>query len=196
MCRPVYSLLGSPSMRKLVIAALILFPVVAVGWQVGSAEVSNYEFHDDLGYIAAQSRVNIGLQSPETDDQVRNDVIASAAEDGIRLRPDQVQVKRVTITFPRNPPLTHYDVAQCPSIFSCTRFISTSIRPSPNGVAGHLSTRTIFTVYVSPSAFGDYSRKPSSRTHPKSLKTFERKISTREKFRFSTFAALSLLKRV
>lgn len=111
MCRPVYSLLGSPSMRKLVIAALILFPVVAVGWQVGSAEVSNYEFHDDLGYIAAQSRVNIGLQSPETDDQVRNDVIASAAEDGIRLRPDQVQVKRVTITFPRNPPLTHYDVA-------------------------------------------------------------------------------------
>ena len=40
--------------------------------------------------------------------------------------------------------------------------------------------------------FWDYSRKPSNRTGSKSLKTLDRKISTREKFRFSLFALSSL----
>ena len=41
--------------------------------------------------------------------------------------------------------------------------------------------------------FWDYSRKPSNRTPRNSLKTLNRKISTREKFRFSHFACVSLL---
>ena len=41
--------------------------------------------------------------------------------------------------------------------------------------------------------FWDYSRKPSNRIPRKPLKTLDRKISTREKFRFSVFHFLSLL---
>jgi hypothetical protein len=84
------------SKRIRAIGLLILIPTMAVGWQIASAALSNIEFHDDLRDIAAQNGVNIGLNSPKTDDQVREDVVASAAEHGIHLQPEQVKLQRVT----------------------------------------------------------------------------------------------------
>jgi hypothetical protein len=69
---------------------------VIVGWQIASAEFNNIEFHDDLRDIAAQPGSNIGLNTPKTDDQVREQVVASAAEHGIYLQPEQVQLRRIT----------------------------------------------------------------------------------------------------
>ena len=81
--------------RTLAIALVILTPIVAIGWQIASADINNAEFHGDLRYIATQTSVNIGLTSPKTDDQVREDIIAAAAEDGIHLEPDQIKLQRI-----------------------------------------------------------------------------------------------------
>lgn len=83
--------------RARVIGVLIFIIVVAAGWQIASAEISSIEFRDDLRYIAAQNAANIGVATPKTDDQVREDVVASAAEYGIQLQPDQIQLQRITI---------------------------------------------------------------------------------------------------
>lgn len=83
--------------RARVIGVLIFIIVVAAGWQIASAEISSIEFRDDLRYIAAQNAANIGVATPKTDDQVREDVVASAAEYGIHLQPDQIQLQRITI---------------------------------------------------------------------------------------------------
>ena len=85
---------------------MILAAVLAVGWQIASAEISSAEFHGDLTYIARQLGANVGLGSPKTDDQVRQDVISSAAEHGIHLQPDEVQVQRVT-----DPPYARFNLA-------------------------------------------------------------------------------------
>ncbi len=81
------------------IALIILVPVAVIGWQIASAELGNIEFHNDLRYIASQTGVNIGPNSPKTDNQVRNDVIASAAQYGIHLQPAQVKLQRITIRY-------------------------------------------------------------------------------------------------
>lgn len=83
--------------RARVIGVLIFIIVIAAGWQIASAEISSIEFRDDLRYIAAQNAANIGVATPKTDDQVREDVVASAAEYGIQLQPDQIQLQRITI---------------------------------------------------------------------------------------------------
>lgn len=83
--------------RARVIGVLIFIIVIAAGWQIASAEISSIEFRDDLRYIAAQNAANIGVATPKTDDQVREDVVASAAEYGIHLQPDQIQLQRITI---------------------------------------------------------------------------------------------------
>lgn len=97
--------------RARVIGLVILIIVVAAGWQIASAEISSIEFHDDLKYIAAQNSENIGIATPKTDDQVRDDVIASAAEDGIHLQPDQIQLQRITIVREYTTTITRFDLA-------------------------------------------------------------------------------------
>jgi hypothetical protein len=94
------------SKRILALGLLILVLAVALGWQIASAELDSVEFHDDLRGIAAQNGVNIGLNSPKTDDQIRGDVIAAAAEHGIQLQPDQVDLQRIT-----SPHHTRFDLA-------------------------------------------------------------------------------------
>jgi hypothetical protein len=98
-------------MRKLAIGLLISLPIVAVGWQIASAELSNIVFHDDLRDIAAQNGANIGLTAPKTDEQVREEVVTSAAEHGIHLQPDQVKLQRVTIAHPYGLTITRFKLA-------------------------------------------------------------------------------------
>jgi hypothetical protein len=83
-------------MRKLIlIVILALFVIaVAIGWQFGSAYLDNIELHDDVRDVAAQNGVNIGLYSPRTDDEVRQELIRTAAEHGLRLQPDQISLQK------------------------------------------------------------------------------------------------------
>jgi hypothetical protein len=97
--------------RGLAVGLLIFVPAIVAGWQIASAELSNVEFHDDLRYIAAQNGANIGLNSPKTDDQVRDDVISSAAEYGIRLQPDQITLQRIVLGEPSQPNITRFNLA-------------------------------------------------------------------------------------
>jgi hypothetical protein len=82
--------------RVLIVGLLVLIPTVAVGWQIASAELDNIEFHSDLRDISTQAAANVGLDSPKTDDQVRDEVVTAAAEHRIHLQPDQVKVERFT----------------------------------------------------------------------------------------------------
>ncbi|HTU36122.1 MAG TPA: hypothetical protein VMF66_20150 [Candidatus Acidoferrum sp.] len=87
-------------MKKRVAMGLLIFAAVAaVGWQIASIELGNIEFHDDLRYIAAQTGMNIGLNTPKTDEQVREEVVRAAAEDGIHLQPDQVKLQRISVPY-------------------------------------------------------------------------------------------------
>lgn len=85
-------------MKKFVLIAglAILVIAVAIGWQVAAAYIGNVELHDDLKDAAAQNGVNIGLNSPKSDDEMRKEVIATAAEHGVRLQPDQITLKKYT----------------------------------------------------------------------------------------------------
>lgn len=44
--------------------------------------------------MASQGAVRIGLARPETDDEIRSDIIRNAKEYGIQLEPNQVTVQR------------------------------------------------------------------------------------------------------
>ena len=94
-------------MRKvLVIVGLAIGAMaVAIGWQFAAAEIDNDELHDDLRDVAAQNGVNSGLNSPKSDDEIRNEVIATAAEHGLRLQPEQITLQKHLNGF-----TVHYDI--------------------------------------------------------------------------------------
>ncbi|HXX45533.1 MAG TPA: hypothetical protein VEJ38_12445 [Candidatus Acidoferrales bacterium] len=85
-------------MKKLVLIAglAILAIAVVVGWQFAVIYVNNVELHDDLKDASAQNGVNIGLNAPKSEDEMRKEVIATAAEHGLRLQPDQITLKKYT----------------------------------------------------------------------------------------------------
>ncbi|HUJ82053.1 MAG TPA: hypothetical protein VLW83_09220 [Candidatus Acidoferrales bacterium] len=83
-------------MRKIVLLAVLATAVIAgyIGLQFASAYIDNIELHDDVRDVAAQNGVNIGLNSPKTDDEVRMEVVRTAAEHGLHLRPDQINLQK------------------------------------------------------------------------------------------------------
>jgi len=83
-------------MKKVILIAGLAILVISVGWQVAAAYIGNVELHDDLKDAAAQNGVNIGLNSPKTDDEMRKEIIATAAEHDVRLQPDQIALKKYT----------------------------------------------------------------------------------------------------
>lgn len=76
-------------------ALTLLAACIAIGWQVGMAELKNVEFHSDLRDIAAEGGVNIGLNSPKTEDEIRAEIINTAAGYDLQVRPDQVKLERI-----------------------------------------------------------------------------------------------------
>ncbi|HEY2544542.1 MAG TPA: hypothetical protein VGI46_00605 [Candidatus Acidoferrum sp.] len=74
------------------LAALLL--VIAISWQVVSAEISNAELRADMRDIAAQVATRIGLEPPNTDEQLRTAVLHKAEEHDISLTPEQVTVRQ------------------------------------------------------------------------------------------------------
>jgi hypothetical protein len=83
--------------RNILIASVLLVAGTGVvyGYQIGSVYIANLELKSDLKDLSSLTGVRIGLVDPRTPDQIRERVIAKAAEDGIQLEPEQVNVERV-----------------------------------------------------------------------------------------------------
>lgn len=79
---------------KIVLGLAALFLAIALGWEIGAAEVANVNLQEDMRDLAAQGGAQIGLVAPSTDDDVRNMVASKAQADGIALKPEQVTVTR------------------------------------------------------------------------------------------------------
>jgi hypothetical protein len=80
-------------------AAVILgITVVLLGgdiaWQVGACYMANIELQSDLKDLAVQNPGRIGLRPFDTEEELREKVIAKAKGHGIELAPEQVRVKR------------------------------------------------------------------------------------------------------
>jgi len=78
-----------------VIAGLCVFAfVMSTGWQIASCEFRNYLLKDDLKDVAAMGASRIGFDGPGSDDDLRAAVIRRAKDQGIRLVPEQILVRR------------------------------------------------------------------------------------------------------
>ena len=81
---------------KILLGLAVLALAVAVGWQIASCEIANLELQTDMRDIAAQVGARIGLEAPNSDEDLRNAVIHKAREHDIQLEPGQVTVQRTT----------------------------------------------------------------------------------------------------
>jgi hypothetical protein len=86
----------SHSMRNIVWAAalLVIAAFAVVGYQVGSVYLANIELAADLKDLSSLTGTRIGLVDPRSPDQIRQQVIQHAAQHGIHLEPEQVNVER------------------------------------------------------------------------------------------------------
>ena len=82
---------------KLLLAAAVLFVLVALAWSVGAAEVANVTLQEEMRDLAAQGGAQIGLVEPSMDNDLRNTVAHKAQEHGIALKPEQVTVQRTVV---------------------------------------------------------------------------------------------------
>jgi hypothetical protein len=72
-----------------VLAALAL----GVVWPIASAELAKNELSEDLRDIAADKAARIGLTVPNSDDDIRNEVIRAAKHYDIDLAPEEITVQ-------------------------------------------------------------------------------------------------------
>jgi hypothetical protein len=79
---------------KLILGLAVMGFAVAAGWQIASSEIANLELQTDMRDIAAQVASRIGLEAPNSDEDLRNAVIHKAEEHDIQLEPAQVTVQR------------------------------------------------------------------------------------------------------
>jgi hypothetical protein len=78
-----------------IIVGLLLLGLAALaGWQIGSVYLANTELQSDLKDLSSLTGMRIGLVNPRTDSEIRELVVAKAAERGIHLDPVQVAVER------------------------------------------------------------------------------------------------------
>lgn len=80
---------------KLLVGMAILAVVAMAGWQIGSSEIANLELQTDLHDISIQLASRIGMEAPNSDQDLRNAVIHKAEDHGIHLEPEQVTVQHV-----------------------------------------------------------------------------------------------------
>lgn len=83
-------------MRKLTILVgiSVLVLMVFAGYQIGSRELANVEFQDDMQDLSTEPGTWIGLGQPKSDQDLRMAVVGKAKEHQIELKPAQVMVKR------------------------------------------------------------------------------------------------------
>jgi hypothetical protein len=80
---------------KLIVGLAVLAVVAIAGWQIGSSEIANLELQADLHDISVQLASRVGMEAPNSDQDLRNAVLRRAEEHGIHLEPEQVTVQHV-----------------------------------------------------------------------------------------------------
>jgi hypothetical protein len=87
--------LGCSMRRILGIAVLMALALAAVAaYQIGAVYLANMELAGDLKDLSSLTGTRIGLVDPRSPDQIRDLVIQHAAQHGIHLGPEQVNVER------------------------------------------------------------------------------------------------------
>ena len=78
---------------KTILALAVIGFAILGGWRVGSSEVANLEFQEDLHDLASQRSFRFGNAPPKSEDELREAVIRKAHEYDIDLTPEQVTVR-------------------------------------------------------------------------------------------------------
>jgi hypothetical protein len=83
-------------MRKaaVILGLAVLLLAAFAAWQITACYVANSELRSDMKDLAVQNGARIGLVSFNTEEELRNAVVARAKEHGIQLAPEQVTVQR------------------------------------------------------------------------------------------------------
>jgi len=83
-------------MKTLATLAVLAVMGVAIyaACQVGSVYLANEQLREDMKDLSSLTGTRIGLVDPRSPDQLRDRVVAKAAEHGIHLEPAQVNVER------------------------------------------------------------------------------------------------------
>jgi hypothetical protein len=83
-------------MKTVLLVALlgIIGAVVVAAYEVGSVYLANIELQSDLKDLSSLTGTRIGLVDPRSPDQIRDQVIEHAAQHGIALEAEQVNVER------------------------------------------------------------------------------------------------------
>jgi hypothetical protein len=79
----------------IILSLAVLGLVAATGWQIGSAELANANFQEDIRDMASQAGVHMGVVAPLSDEEMVRAVIHKAGEHGIELDPNQITVQRI-----------------------------------------------------------------------------------------------------
>lgn len=83
-------------MRKplLFLGLVLLLLGGSIGWQFASCYLANSQLQSEMRALSVQNAFRIGLAPAETEEELRDAVIAIARENGIHLEPRQVTVQR------------------------------------------------------------------------------------------------------
>jgi len=79
---------------KFIVGLIFFLLILSTGWQIASCELANIQLKDELHDVAIMGGSEIGLLAGASDDDLRDSVIRRAAEHRIRLRREQIIVRR------------------------------------------------------------------------------------------------------
>ncbi len=79
----------------IIVALLFLGLAASAGWQIGSVYLAHIEHQSDLKDLSSLTGMRIGLVNPRSDDETEELVIAKAAERGIHLEPEQINIEAI-----------------------------------------------------------------------------------------------------
>jgi hypothetical protein len=78
-------------MFKGIVGFLVIIAVVVLLFQIVPPMMNNYSFEDDLRTVALMDGSNI----QKSDDDIRNDVLRKAKDEGLPLGPKQITVQHI-----------------------------------------------------------------------------------------------------
>jgi hypothetical protein len=79
-------------MLKGIVGFLVIVAVVVMLFQIVPPMMNNYSFEDDLRTVALMD----GSNFQKTDDDIRNDVLRKAKDEGLPIGPKQISVQHIS----------------------------------------------------------------------------------------------------
>jgi hypothetical protein len=79
---------------KIILGLAAFYVLLSAFWQIGACELADIELKDDMKQMTAQFGMRTGVSDTASDADLRDTVLAKAAQYGIALSPNQVTVLR------------------------------------------------------------------------------------------------------